>query len=254
MSLKIFKKTLFFLTAVFLTLGLSIAFQSLLAAWAPPLADPPTCAEGDPGCDPPLNHGPLLQHTHGALWLINENYPTNPYGLIVENGNVGVGTVAPSGKLEIESGGSGVANSMFYLDNTGADDARFRLFTSGGEYYIRTDVKSTGAANNLHVGDPGTASGLVVQGQIKVLGGSPGAGKVLTSDAAGLASWQTPAASAEADTLQTVTARDNSTSYGLAINGQTIDHNSNNFFYLNSYDGLQLRINADGAGSSNFQI
>lgn len=34
-------------------------------------------------------------------------------------------------------------------------------------------------------------------GQLKITGGSPGAGKVLTSDANGLASWQTPATSAQ---------------------------------------------------------
>jgi hypothetical protein len=33
---------------------------------------------------------------------------------------------------------------------------------------------------------------LEVAGQIKITGGSPGAGKVLTSDATGLATWQTP--------------------------------------------------------------
>ncbi len=31
-------------------------------------------------------------------------------------------------------------------------------------------------------------------GQVKITGGSPGTGKVLTSDASGLASWQIPAA------------------------------------------------------------
>ncbi|MFH0856810.1 MAG: hypothetical protein V1860_02840 [bacterium] len=36
-------------------------------------------------------------------------------------------------------------------------------------------------------------------GQIKITGGSPGANKVLTSDANGLASWQTPSAGTEAD-------------------------------------------------------
>lgn len=34
---------------------------------------------------------------------------------------------------------------------------------------------------------------LEVNGQIKITGGTPGAGKVLTSDANGLATWQTPA-------------------------------------------------------------
>lgn|GEM_PF-1855520 len=115
-------------------------------------------------------------------------------------------------------------------------------------------VRLTAISDNVGIGTTNPGAKLEVAGQVKITGGSPGAGKVLTSDAAGLASWQTPAVFTEADTLQTVTARGNSTNFGLVVNGQTFNHQANNFFYLNSYDGLQLRINADGAGSSNFQI
>ena len=191
MTPRILKKSLLFIIAIILVLGLSVSFQSLLAAWTAPAANPPTCATGNPGCDAPLNAGPLIQPKSGALWL-NTN-GLSPYGLIVETGNVGIGTVSPGAKLE-------------------------------------------------------------VAGQVKITGGTPGANKVLTSDANGLASWQTPASFSEADTLQTVTTRGNTTSLGLVVNGQTINHQTNNFFYVNSYDGLQLRINSDGAGASNFQI
>jgi hypothetical protein len=87
--------------AVILTLGLSISFQSLLAAYTAPLADPSTCVAGNPGCDAPLNTGPLLQTTNGALWLVNSAYPTNPYGLIVQNGKVGIGTPTPGAQTQI---------------------------------------------------------------------------------------------------------------------------------------------------------
>ena len=43
MTLKFFKKSLLFIIAIILVLGLSISFQSLLAAWTAPLANPPTC-------------------------------------------------------------------------------------------------------------------------------------------------------------------------------------------------------------------
>jgi hypothetical protein len=45
---------------------------------------------------------------------------------------------------------------------------------------------------NVGIGTATPDAKLEVAGQIKITGGSPGAGKVLTSDAAGLASWQTP--------------------------------------------------------------
>lgn len=79
-----------------------------------------------------------------------------------------------------------------------------------------------------------------------------------------LAAWTAPLANpptclignpgCDADTLQTVTTRGNTTGLGLVVNGQTINHQANNFFYLNSYDGFQLRINSDAAGVANFQI
>ena len=96
MTLKFFKKSLLFISAIFLVLGLSISFQSLLAAWTAPTANPPTCAAGNPGCDAPLNAGPLIQPKSGALWL-NTN-GLSPYGLIVESGKVGIGTTNPSEK------------------------------------------------------------------------------------------------------------------------------------------------------------
>jgi len=45
---------------------------------------------------------------------------------------------------------------------------------------------------NVGIGTTEPTAKLEVAGQIKITGGSPGAGKVLTTDADGLASWQTP--------------------------------------------------------------
>jgi hypothetical protein len=42
---------------------------------------------------------------------------------------------------------------------------------------------------NVGIGTTAPGSALEVAGQVKITGGAPGAGKVLTSDAAGLASW-----------------------------------------------------------------
>ncbi len=46
--------------------------------------------------------------------------------------------------------------------------------------------------SSIGIGSSPGSEKLLVSGTIKITGGSPGAGKVLTSDAAGLASWQAP--------------------------------------------------------------
>jgi hypothetical protein len=47
--------------------------------------------------------------------------------------------------------------------------------------------------SNVGIGSSSPSAKLEVAGQVKITGGSPGTGKVLTSDANGLASWETPA-------------------------------------------------------------
>ena len=60
--------------------------------------------------------------------------------------------------------------------------------TGSGKLYIANSSTSTPL-----IGGDFIASRVDINGTIKITGGSPGNGKVLTSDANGLASWQTPA-------------------------------------------------------------
>jgi len=48
------------------------------------------------------------------------------------------------------------------------------------------------SSGNVGIGTAAPGAKLEIAGQIKITGGVPGANKVLTSDAAGLASWQAP--------------------------------------------------------------
>ena len=57
----------------------------------------------------------------------------------------------------------------------------------GGTTYITTLPNG-----NVGIGTANPGAKLQVNGQVKITGGTPGAGKVLTSDASGLGSWQTP--------------------------------------------------------------
>ncbi|OFY97459.1 MAG: hypothetical protein A2309_03735, partial [Bacteroidetes bacterium RIFOXYB2_FULL_35_7] len=60
-------------------------------------------------------------------------------------------------------------------------------FGGAANYLYITDGSST-ARVGINTANPGAA--LEVNGQVKITGGTPGLNKVLTSDAAGLASWQ----------------------------------------------------------------
>lgn len=82
-----------------------------------------------------------------------------------------------------------------------------------GAYVIRAFIKSIRTANitvaaptifgldgamsniagNVGIGTSTPGAKLDIAGQVRITGGSPGSGKVLTSDATGLATWQTTA-------------------------------------------------------------
>lgn len=79
-----------------------------------------------------------------------------------------------------ESTGSGLAG--FFRSNTG--DAGY--FTSAAGYALITDQ------GNVGIGTLTPTAKLEVNGQLKITGGVPGVGKILTSDASGLATWQLP--------------------------------------------------------------
>ena len=57
--------------------------------------------------------------------------------------------------------------------------------TSTGDVALAT-------TGNVGIGTVSPVAKLEVAGQVKITGGTPGVGKVLMSDATGLASWTTP--------------------------------------------------------------
>lgn len=75
--------------------------------------------------------------------------------------------------------GDVVNNHVFYAGATAASSNELMRIQGNG---------------NVGIGTAAPAAKLDVAGQIKISGGTPGAGKVLTSDAVGLATWTTPAA------------------------------------------------------------
>ena len=130
---------------------------------------------------------------NGTSWVTNNSN-------IFNNGaNVGINTPTPERILEVHSNTTysfGITPSLMLSDNfqkwnlgLGYDPA-FRFSIASEDLTERFVIQQTG---NVGIGTINPLAKLDVAGQIKITDGTHGAGKVLTSDANGLATWATPA-------------------------------------------------------------
>lgn len=153
----------------------------------------------------------------------------NQYSAVA--GNVGVGTTSPQQKLHIEvsqnSGvsvpvlvrnvgavnGTGTGSGIGFNNMNSSANAKTIIYNErvsdfglGKLHFILDNTADNSVADladsrmtilsngNVGVGTTAPGAKLEVAGQLKITGGTPGANKVLTSDATGLATWQTPTA------------------------------------------------------------
>lgn len=154
-------------------------------------------------------HAATKQYVDTAVSGVGSKWTDASGNIYRSTGNVGIGTTNPLAPLHVNSASPEVlrlqatnayislrdtsgnsygvlqgASSLLYLQ---ADNSRdLQLNASGASVYLK---QSTG---NVGIGTTNPDTNLHVAGQIKITGGSPGAGKVLTSDGTGLATWQTP--------------------------------------------------------------
>jgi hypothetical protein len=101
------------------------------------------------------------------------------------------------------------------------------------------------SAGNVGIGTTNPGAKLDVAGQIKITGGSPGAGKVLTSDASGLASWQTGAGGGGITSINNMTGPTISITAGSGI---SISNAANTVTITNTGGAGGL----SGSGSTNY--
>lgn len=135
----------------------------------------------------------------GNIVTVNSNTGAGYVNLQTNGGRVGIGTTAPTARLDV-SGNlamSGGSSEIEFKDASG--NIRQYVWYTGSGLGIGPGstnnsiiIDSTG---NVGIGTASPGTRLEVAGQIKITGGSPGANKVLTSDNSGLATWQALSAS-----------------------------------------------------------
>jgi len=158
----------------------------------------------------PAKHWVLAGLTSAAdgdsQWHLNYNNGTTGKNLfsvygdsrIAFEGNVGIGTTNPETLLQVHSNTtyvSGITPVVKISDNfkawyLGLGDSYNRFSIASGDYTERLTIQSS--SGNVGIGTATPSSKLEVAGQVKITGGTPGTGKVLTSDATGLASSTAP--------------------------------------------------------------
>jgi hypothetical protein len=109
---------------------------------------------------------------------IGTNTPTYPLTVIAPPG--GKGIVQKTGDVEV---GFYTVSTQAYIQTWSNHPLYFSTNNGAPQMILNTQ-------GNLGIGTPAPSTRLDVNGQLRIRGGDPAAGKVLTSDANGLATWQ----------------------------------------------------------------
>ncbi|RLD61142.1 MAG: hypothetical protein DRJ05_03290 [Bacteroidetes bacterium] len=136
-----------------------------------------------------------------ASAIADDDWETFGPNLYHTGGNVGIETNVPSHRLTVDGdiraydkiiSGFGSNSEASYRFGYGTENTGFSSPTTNAVSVVNNGTESIRVAANGNVGIGITSPGakLEVAGQVKITGGNPGDGKVLTSDAAGVATWE----------------------------------------------------------------
>ena len=129
------------------------------------------------------------------------------------SGNVGIGTINPQITLAIGENDLDNDTGLKWIS-----DGNIAVYTNNAE---RIRIDSSG---NIGIGTITPGAKLEVAGQIKITGGAPALGKVLTSDANGLATWESVPGAVESDPIWATASANYYTQTNLQTSGQSSVH------------------------------
>jgi hypothetical protein len=168
--------------AIGLVLGLGIGFAH--ADWTAPLHTPPTCNAGEPGCDAPINVSTTGQ-TKGS---------GTDYVTFLPQGGSSSLSVSSSAGIGINVAKGGIQNIGGLLNDGTLLQAGTALFGIDPNGFFAIGFGGPVGAMAYDNSIPATFyTPVQIKNTLQVADGTQGASKVLTSDANGNASWQTPA-------------------------------------------------------------
>ncbi len=188
-------------------------------------------------------------------------WTSNASNISFNTGNVGIGTSTPGNKITIAQGagtprtgafgfqlynGNANANSknwMIEMPNSGPGSLNISQYGDATGATPRIQISSTNnlsriadltidASGKVGVGNTAPAANLDVKGTFKIADGTQGVGKVLTSDANGLARWAAP-----------------SNSTGWSLSGNSATNSATNFIGTTDNVPLNFRMNNIKSGS-----
>lgn len=134
--------------------------------------------------------------------------------------------------------------SLVTGSNGGTRAERLKVGSTGNFFFNNSQLTLLQASGNLGVGTTSPSAKLEVVGQVKITGGSPGANKVLTSDAAGLAAWQTLPAETDPQ-VGALTTNSVPRWNGSALVNGTITDNTTNVGIGTASPAARLDVNGD---------